>query len=110
MRALRNINKHSSRRALGISLLKCCDFASKINSFPPSAAYMRQVNSVSIGSCNGLSPVRRQAITWSNADFVNWTPGNKFKWNLNLNRIISIQEIAFENVRMAATLSRGEMS
>ena len=34
---------------------------------PPSAAYM-SVNPVSIGSDNGLSPIRHQAITWTNAE------------------------------------------
>ena len=29
---------------------------------------------------------------------VNWTPGNKFQWNLNRNPIIFIKENAFENV------------
>ena len=29
---------------------------------------------------------------------VNWTPGNKFQWNLNWNSVIFIQENAFENV------------
>ena len=33
-----------------------------LNSSPPSAAYMRQWIGVSIGSNNGLSPIRRQAI------------------------------------------------
>ena len=33
-----------------------------INASHPSAAYMRQWFSVSIGSDNGLSPIRRQAI------------------------------------------------
>ena len=34
-----------------------------INSSPPSVAYMRQwINRVSIGTENGLSPIRRQAI------------------------------------------------
>ena len=28
------------------------------------------MNSASIGSCDGLSPVRRQAITWTNADLL----------------------------------------
>ena len=48
-----------------------------------------------IGSGNGLSPVRCQTITWTNADLL-WTPGNKFQWNSNRNSIISIQENAFE--------------
>ena len=29
---------------------------------------------------------------------VNWTPVNKFQWNLNRNSIIFVQENAFENV------------
>ena len=37
-----------------------------INSSPPSAVYM-SMNWVSIVSGNGLLPVRRQAITWTNA-------------------------------------------
>ena len=36
-------------------------FLCKINSSPPSATYM-SVNRVSIGSDNGLSPIRRHAI------------------------------------------------
>ena len=34
---------------------------SGLNSSPPGAAYM-SVNGISIGSENGLSPIRRQAI------------------------------------------------
>ena len=38
---------------------------------------------------------------------VNWTPGNKFQWNLNRNLCIFIQENAFENIvcKIAAILS-----
>ena len=32
------------------------------------------VNWVSIGSDNGLAPVRRQAITWTNADLLSIGP------------------------------------
>ena len=39
----------------------------------PSAVYA-SVNWVSIGSDNGLSPVWRQAITWTNADFLSMGP------------------------------------
>ena len=57
------------------------------------------MNWVIIGSGNGLSLVRRQAITRINVGFIgNWTPGNKFQWNLNRNPVIFIQENAFENV------------
>ena len=36
-----------------------------VNSSPPSGPYM-SVNQVSFGSNNGLSPIRRQAIIWTN--------------------------------------------
>ena len=61
-----------------------------------------------IGSDNGLSPGRRQAIIWTNDGLlwiiVNLTHGNKLQWNLNRNPYIFIQENAFENVvwKMAA--------
>ena len=44
-----------------------------------------------IGSDNGLSPGRRQAIIWTNAGIVNWTLGNKLQWNLNRNLNIFMQ-------------------
>ena len=62
-----------------------------------------------IGSDNGLSPGRRQAIIWTNAiGIVNWNLRNKFQWNINQNPYIIIQENPFENVvwKMAAILSR----
>ena len=37
-------------------------FSSKINSSPPSAAWMRQWMRSAFGSGSGLSPIRRQAI------------------------------------------------
>ena len=54
-----------------------------------------------IGSDNGLSPGRRQAI-------VNWTLRDKLQWNFNRNSNIFIQENALENVvcEMASILSR----
>ena len=53
-----------------------------------------------IGSDNGLSPGRRQAIIWTNHcwDIVNWALGNKLQWNFNRYSNIFIQENAFENV------------
>ena len=54
-----------------------------------------------IGSDNGLSPGRHQAIIWINEQWrnlVNLTLRNKPQWNLNLNPDIFIQEIAFENI------------
>ena len=53
-----------------------------------------------IGSDNGLSPGRRQAII----NIVNLTPRNKLQWNFNRNSYIFIQENPFQNVvwKMAA--------
>ena len=57
-----------------------------------------------IGSDNGLSPDRRQAIIWTNAGILLIGRfGDKLQWNRNRNLYIFIQENAFENVwRMAA--------
>ena len=49
-----------------------------------------------VGSDDGLSPGRRQAIIWTNAGI--WTLGNKFQWNFNRNSNIFIEENTFENV------------
>ena len=59
-----------------------------------------------IGSDNGLSPGRRHYLNqWWN--IVNWTLGNKLRWNFNRNWNIFIQENAFENIvwKMASILS-----
>ena len=63
-----------------------------------------------IGSDNGLSPRRRQAITWTNVGILLTGPlqcRNKLQWNVNRNSYIFIQENPFENVvwKMAAILS-----
>ena len=61
-----------------------------------------------IGSDNGSSPVRRQAIIrticWN---IVNWKRRNKFQWNQMRNSYIFSQEDACENVvwKLAAILS-----
>ena len=62
-----------------------------------------------IGSDNGLSPGRRQAIIQNQCwNIVNWTLRNKLQWNFNRNSIIFIQENALQNVvcEMASILSR----
>ena len=64
-----------------------------------------------IGSDNGLSPGRREAIIlnqWWN--IVKWTLRHKLHWNLNRDLYIFVQENAFENVvwKMASTLSRAQ--
>ena len=72
------------------------------------------VNFSIIGSDNGLSPVQRQAIIWTNDGMVYlnhgivylnqfwfifyWTLGNTFQWNFNENTAIFIQENELENV------------
>ena len=67
---------------------------------PPSVAYM-SVNRVNIGSDNGLSPIRRQAIIWTNAGLLSIKPlGTNFK--------LFINENAFKIIvcEMAAIVSR----
>ena len=56
-----------------------------------------------IGSDNGLSPGRRQAIIWTNGEIL---------WNFDQNWYIYIQENAFENVfcEMASILSQPQQS
>ena len=64
------------------------------------AGYPRyaSVNMVSIGSDNGLSPIRHQAIIKTNAGLLSiGTFSNKLQWNLSQNSIIFIHEKAFEN-------------
>ena len=65
---------------------------------------------VSISSGNGVSPVRRQSMTWTKADLV--SIGLQFQWNSNQNSIIFIQENAFEFVvcQDGGHFVQGEMS
>ena len=60
-----------------------------------------------IGSDNGLSPGRRQAIIWTNAEILLIGP-IKLQWNFDWNSNIFILENAFQNVvcEMASILSR----
>ena len=62
-----------------------------------------------IGSDNGLSPARRQAIIWTNAGILLiGTLGTNFNEILIEIRTFFIQEYPFENVvwKMASILSR----
>ena len=65
---------------------------------------------VGIGSDNGLSPGRHQAIIWTNADICQLEHKIKFQWNFSWNSNIFIHENAFEHVvcEMAAILFRGD--
>ena len=70
-----------------------------LNSLRPSDTYMRQLTI--IGSDNGLSPGRRQAIIWNNAVILLMGPLGMDLMN------IFVQENALENVcEMASILSR----
>ena len=66
------------------------------------------VNSTIIGSDNGLSPGRRQAIIWTNTGLLSiGTLWNKLYWNLNQDTKVFIHENEFQCVvcEMAAILS-----
>ena len=66
-----------------------------LNSLRPSDAYASSTQAI-ICSDNGLSPVRRQAIIWTND--VSLSPRNKLQSNCFRNSNIFIQENKFENV------------
>ena len=51
-----------------------------------------------IGSDNGLSPERPQAIIWTKAGILLIGPLGKLQWNFNRNSNIFIEENTFENV------------
>ena len=61
-----------------------------------------------IGSDNGLSPGRRQAIIWTNGILLIGPLGTKLQWNLKQNSHIFIHENAFQNIvcEMATILFR----
>ena len=82
------------------------DVTNTVNSMMSQMNYICISKLTIIGSDNGLSPVRCQAIIWT--IIVNWTLRNKIKWNFNQNSYIFIQENVFENVicEMAAILSQ----
>ena len=63
---------------------------------------------VSIVSGNGLSPVRRQAISWTNVDLLSIGSSGKLQWNSNCSAKFFIHESVYENVcEMAVILSKG---
>ena len=69
------------------------------NSLMPSDAYICVGNLTTIGSDNGLSPGRPQAINWTNRGiFVDWMSRNKRRWSFNRKSNNFIQEIAFQKV------------
>ena len=64
------------------------------------------------GSGNGLSPVRRQTITWSNAVYCQLDPWELVSVKFELEFYPFIQENAFENVvcQKGGHFVQGEMS
>ena len=67
------------------------------------------VNCAIIGSDDGLTPGRCQAIIWTNAGmFLTGPLGTKIQWTLKRNMYIFIHESVFENVvcEMVAILSQ----
>ena len=58
------LHDHSFNELRPIGQMASCIL---VNSSPLSAAYMRQWTGVSIGSDNGLSPIRHQAIIYTSA-------------------------------------------
>ena len=71
--------------------------------------HIRISNVTIIGSDNGLSPGRCQAIIWTKYEnIVYWTFRNKLQWNLNWDSYIFIQYDAFEYGiwKMVAILSQ----
>ena len=67
-------------------------------------------NQVSIGSSNGLLPIRRQAIVWTNAGLLSiWPFGTNFSEFFYQYTNLFIHENAYENIvcKMASILSTG---
>ena len=80
-----------------------------VNSSPPSATYM-SVNEVSIGSDNGLSPFRRQAIIWTSAGLLLIGPlGTNFS-EISIkvqNFLFTKMHLKMSSAKVAAILSWG---
>ena len=56
------------------------------------------VNRDIIGSDNALSPIRRQAIIWTNDGLLPIGPYKKLLWNFNQNTRNFIHKNAFQNI------------
>ena len=70
---------------LFVQSISCLSMLEVISLRPRDSCMRQQTKSPLIGSGNGLSPVRRQAIIWTNADIGSRTLGNKLQWNVNRN-------------------------
>ena len=79
-----------------------CQHLKKLNSFPPIAAYMRQWT-------NGLLPLQRQAITWTNVGLLSiGFLGTRFSeiWIRILSFSFKKMHLQMSSAKMAAILSR----
>ena len=66
------------------------------NTFKPEDTSIYQWTGVIIGSGNGLAPVRRQAITWTNDDLLLFRPFRR-----NFSEIwIKIQNFSFKKLHL----------
>ena len=74
-----------------------------LTSFPQWCIYA-SVNCVTIGSVNGLSPIRRQALTWTNARLLSIRP---LETNFS-DTLIKIQNFSFK--KMHLKLSSAKMA
>ena len=87
----------------------CVSRCLRVNSSPPSAAYMRQcIGSalVQIMACHlfGTKPLSKPMLGYCHPKL-----RNKLQWNFNQNTKLLINEIAFENIvcKMTTIFSRG---
>ena len=90
----RNAFENATCKMSAISLRPSC-----VNSSPPSATYMCQD---CIGSDNGLSPIRRQAIIWTSAGLLSIGP-----LRTNSSEIfIKIQNFSFKKMHLKISSSK----
>ena len=91
--------------------LPFCPGPSFLTRLPPSEAIYELVIWVIIASGNGLSPVRRQAITWTNAGLLSiGLLGSNFNeiWIRILPFSFKKIHLKMSSAKMAAILSRGD--
>ena len=75
---------------------KCHTYTHTVLNYPPYCRIYATVNHVSIGSDNGLSPIRRQAIIWISSDLLSIRPsGTNFS-----EMITKIQKFSFTKMHM----------
>ena len=92
-------------------LLKCTSFhwSSTVN-ITPSCRLYASVNWVSIGSGNGLSPIRCQAITWANAGVLSVGPVRTHFSEIRIGILVCLfkkMQLELSSAKMAAILSSG---